>query len=116
MRGCCIDCYKERLEEGGRKSDSGKAPMHLIPPEAFWGLASVLQFGARKYEDRNWEKGMDYSRVYSSTLRHLTAWWGGENNDPESGLNHLLHALCGCVFLAVYQARGIGKDDRPCTK
>jgi hypothetical protein len=31
--------------------------------------------------------------------RHLWAWKEGEQNDPESGKNHLAHALCCLMFL-----------------
>jgi len=96
----------------GRKDDQNKPRMDLIPPESLWALAVVLGFGARKYGDRNWECGMRWSRYYAALLRHLIAWWGGENDDPESGMPHLWHVLCCAVFLVTYEDRGIGEDDR----
>ena len=62
---------------------------------------------------RNWEKGMDWSRLYAAALRHLTAWWRGNDIDHESGLPHLAHALCCINFLLAYELRGMGRDDRP---
>lgn len=62
---------------------------------------------------RNWEKGMDWSRVYSSLMRHLLAWWNGEDNDPETGLPHVAHIATNAAFLVAYNARNVGKDDRP---
>ena len=73
----------------------------------------MLDFGQRKYSARNWEKGMDWSRVYDSLNRHLLAWWGGEDLDPETGLSHLSHIGCNIAFLIAYNARKVGKDDRP---
>lgn len=32
-------------------------------------------------------------------MRHLTAWWGGEKSDPESGEHHLAHLGCCVIFL-----------------
>jgi hypothetical protein len=63
--------------------------------------------------DRNWEKGMAYSRLYAATMRHMTAWWEGETADPETGFSHLSHAGCCVLFLMAYELRGIGSDDRP---
>jgi len=97
----------------GRKDDSGKLPYHLIAPETLEELAKVLEFGARKYAPRNWEAGMDWSRVFSALQRHSWAWWKGEHTDPETGFSHLSHALCCLMFLSAYEKRGVGNDDRP---
>lgn len=101
------------LREEGLKFDKGKAPWHLAPWDALRAVVMVLAFGAGKYGDRNWEKGMNWSRCYSAVLRHLTAWWDGESKDQETGMSHLWHAGCGVMFLISYEIRGIGKDDRP---
>lgn len=69
--------------------------------------------GAEKYGERNWERGIAWSRVFAAALRHLWAWWRGENADPETGLPHLAHAACNLLFLLAYHRRQIGPDDRP---
>jgi hypothetical protein len=97
----------------GRKDDHAKPRMDLIAPEAMVALARVLTFGAEKYAPRNWEKGMDWGRVYAAAQRHMWAWLAGEDNDPETGLSHMAHAMCCLMFLIAYQARGTGRDDRP---
>jgi hypothetical protein len=97
----------------GLRYDQGKLPFHLLPPEMETGVAAVLQKGAVKYAERNWELGMNYSRVYSSLRRHLNAWWSGEENDPETGLPHVDHIATNVAFLQAYTKRGIGTDDRP---
>lgn len=94
------------------KYDANKPRMDLLPPEAILGLASILTYGADKYADRNWEQGMDWGRIYAAVLRHLLAYWSGEDLDPESGLPHIDHALCGIAFLSTYQKRNIGQDTR----
>lgn len=99
-------------KSSGIKHDDGKLPLSLIPKEAIDGLARGLQYGARKYAKHNWAKGMDWSRVYDAGMRHMTAWNAGEDKDPESGLSHLDHALCCLAFLAAYESRGTGNDDR----
>lgn len=97
----------------GRKDDSEKEPWHLAPWDAFRAIVQVLRFGAQKYGDRNWEKGMAWSRPFSALMRHMQAWWDGEPQDPETGMSHLWHAGCCVAFLISYEIRGIGNDDRP---
>jgi hypothetical protein len=97
----------------GVKFDTEKARYDLIPPEIEEAIAKVLTFGAAKYGDRNWELGMRWGRPYAALRRHMAAWWGGENNDPETGFSHLAHAACCIAFLVAFEARGTGTDDRP---
>jgi len=97
----------------GRKDDGGKAPWHLLPPDALNEIVLVLEFGARKYGDRNWERGMAWSRPFSALMRHMWAWWRGEDFDPETGYSHLAHAACCILFLMTYRGRATGVDDRP---
>lgn len=96
----------------GRKDDNGKPRYDLIAPEHLDGLARVLAFGAEKYSARNWESGMDWGRAYAAAQRHMWAWWNGESVDVETGLSHLHHAACCLMFLAAYEAREVGRDDR----
>lgn len=96
----------------GRKDDAGKPRMDLIAPEFLVGTAKVLAFGADKYAPRNWEAGMSWGRCFGALMRHMWAWWGGEKCDLETGLSHLYHASCCLMFLAAYEERGIGTDDR----
>ena len=97
----------------GRKDDQGKPRYELIAPEMLHGLAEVLTFGAEKYGDRNWEKGMKWSRPFGALMRHMWAWWRGEGLDPETGKSHLLHAACCLMFLIAYESRDVFGDDRP---
>lgn len=97
----------------GRKDDAGKDPWDLVPFDAVREIVKVLAFGAKKYSERNWEAGMAWSRPFSACMRHLTAWWEGEDKDPETGISHLAHAGCCVLFLLAYSLRGKGKDDRP---
>jgi hypothetical protein len=83
---------------------------------AIWSdVVRVLEFGAKKYAPFNWEKGIEYSRVYHAFCRHWKAILvDGELNDPETGLPHEAHALCELMFLVVFEARGLSQfDDRP---
>lgn len=97
----------------GRKDDAGKPRYDLLPPELLEAVAQVLTIGAAKYGVRNWEKGMDWSRVFAALQRHMWAWWDGENTDAETGLSHLHHAGCCIAFLIAYESRREGFDNRP---
>lgn len=97
----------------GIKFDTEKPRPDLISPELIESLAVVLQYGANKYAPRNWEKGMSWSRPFGALMRHMWAWWKGENKDGETGFSHLAHAACCIMFLLTYEARNVGVDDRP---
>lgn len=95
-----------RVEFGGVKFDQGKPRMDLLDPHAMEQLAKVLTFGANKYAAHNWRKGLSKSRLLAAALRHLFAYLGGQDNDPETGLSHAAHAMCCCMFI-------LGLEHRP---
>lgn len=85
---------------GGRKFDGGKPQYGLLPPNALRATVDILTFGAEKYEPDNWKHVPDSKRRYFDAMqRHLWAWKEGEQNDPETGKNHLAHAMCCLMFL-----------------
>lgn len=98
----------------GTKYDGGKARYDLIPPEALDELAHLYAFGASKYADRNWEKGINYSRVFAALMRHAWAWWRGERIDPETGLSHMASVAWNAFALFTYDKRGMTQyNDNP---
>jgi hypothetical protein len=94
-----------------RKNDN-KLRVDLVPPEAIEAMARVLTFGATKYAERNWEKGHKFSTPYASLMRHLLAYWSGEDTDKESGLSHLDHAIVNIAMLIYYEKHYKSLDDR----
>ena len=96
----------------GVKFDAGKVRTDLISPVAINELAKVLTFGAKKYADNNWRKGLQWSRVLGAALRHILAYMGGQDKDPETGLSHLAHAFCCLMFLLEYEITHKELDDR----
>lgn len=103
---------KKQKKEGTSKHDAGKAKWHLMPFDALKAVVSVLEYGAKKYSAENWRKGLEWSRLSDAALRHMFAWQGGEDTDPESGVHHLAHVACDCLFLIWYSLHGVGTDDR----
>jgi len=94
------------------KSDGYKVRMELLTTLFLQWIARVLTFGAIKYEDHNWSKGFDWSRLIGAAERHLLAFKSGEDWDPETGEHHLAHLGCEIMFLVEHVARGLGNDDR----
>ena len=95
-----------------QRHNKGKLRLDLVPPEAIEALAEVIGYGAEKYDENDWRKGDKYSTTYASLQRHLLAWYKGIDNDDESGMNHLHHAITNIAFLVTYSKNGIGTDDR----
>lgn len=96
---------------GGHK-DAGKPRMDLLDPDFLVGIAKVFTFGAEKYGDRNWCGGIAVSKLFGSLQRHLWAYWGGQDLDPESGLPHLFHAGCNLMMIAWMHEHKPEADDR----
>ena len=86
--------------------------MDLIPPKVLEEEGNVYGYGATKYDDNNWAKGYKWSLSIAALMRHLTAWVGGEDRDPESGCHHLAHVRWHCGTLQEFQRMVLGKDDR----
>ena len=101
--------------EKGIKHDQDKLRFDLFSPVALEEVAKVYTFGAKKYGDRNWEKGLKWGRVFGAIQRHLWAFWGGEDKDPETGILHLAHAAWGCLALIHYWYFKRELDNRPST-
>jgi len=98
----------------GKHFDDGKPRVDLISPAALIALGNVLGYGAKKYGDKNWLGGIAWTKLYGSALRHLIAWRAGTDQDPESGLPHLDHALCNVMMLVhfAYHEAYQHHDDR----
>jgi len=79
-----------RWEATGKKFDSEKPKMHLLPPKALLEVAKVLTFGAEKYGEENWREVAD--------LRHSFSHLDGEKLDQETNYSHLAHAICCLLF------------------
>lgn len=89
-----------------------KSGVDQIPVEVLLEWGQVYTFGASKYGRNNWKLGTDWYEFYGSTLRHLFAFWKGENTDPESGLPHLAHAIWNIAAIRYFQLHGLGEDSR----
>jgi hypothetical protein len=83
----------------GRKFDSEKPMMQLLPSKALVEVSKVLSFGANKYGKENWRELDNLQDRYTGgALRHIFAHMDDEFKDPETNYSHLAHAVCGLLF------------------
>lgn len=102
----------------GKRFNQGKTRVDLLPADAVLKTAQVFTYGAKKYGERNWEKGMKWSNVLSSLERHFQAIKLGQDYDKETGFLHIDHILCNAMILSHYYENYMEGDDRlqPYTK
>ena len=79
-----------------------KNRLSLVPPLFIKILGWVFTYGAVKYADNNWMKGLKWSDVYEASLRHQLDFWDGMDLDDDSRLEHLAHAFWGLGILLYY--------------
>lgn len=70
-----------------RGTDAENVRFDLITPIGLRRLAETCAEGARKYGDRNWEKGMPASVMLNHAIRHIYLWLQGDRSE-----DHLAHA------------------------
>lgn len=111
---------------GGLRYDKGKVKLGLISAIAQNGLGKVLTYGAKKYHDHNWRKGMDWSRCIDSLTRHWNKFLQGEDYDYDPSCEgcqteyckdhswelHIDCIQCNSMFLSEYYTTHPELDDR----
>lgn len=91
-----------------------KAPMSTVPANVLVEVGVGMLEGTCKYGRHNYRAaGVRSSVYYDGTLRHLMAWWEGEDLDPDSGMSHVTKAICSLVVLRDAMLQGMVTDDRP---
>lgn len=91
-----------------------KVPMSTVPAAVMAEVGLAMLEGALKYGRHNYRaSGVRASVYYDATLRHLFAWWEGQDLDPDSGLSHVTKAIACLVVLRDSMRQGMLTDDRP---
>lgn len=91
-----------------------KTGLHTTPPRVLLELGAAMSEGAKKYGPYNYRDTAIRSSIYfDAVMRHMYAWWEGEDIDPDSGLPHVVKAMSSLVVLRDSQIGGICLDDRP---
>lgn len=109
-----------KMHDGGRRVDfgegsaqrepnQGKGRPALITPFGLTRVAKWYELGAIKYADRNWEKGMPFSRYTDSMFRHVIAWMKGDESE-----DHLAAIVWNALGIMHHQELGqLSWDDMP---
>ena len=91
-----------------------KVPMHCVPSGPLLEIGLAMMEGGRKYGTHNYrEVGTRASVYYDAAMRHLIAWWEGEDFDPDSGIHHLMKAAACCIVMRDSMLMANDTDDRP---
>lgn len=74
----------------------------------------AMMDGAVKYGPYNWRDEPVQAHIYvDAAIRHLFAWFSGEENSGDAGVHHLGHAMACCAILIDAQENNCLADDRP---
>jgi hypothetical protein len=91
-----------------RSSDTKHQRYDLISPVGLRRLAEAYAEGAKKYSDRNWEKGFPMSDTMNHLLTHLVKYMAGDNSE-----DHLGHAAFNVFALMHFEERNPECQDIP---
>lgn len=102
------------------------AVLRVVPPASIIGEAEAMYYGAylapKKdgslgYGPFNWrdpnQEHIDALSYIDAAMRHCLAWVDGEENAPDSKVNHLKHAKASLGILIDALSLGIANDNRP---
>lgn len=93
---------------------SRKAGISNVPAQVVAELGLAMLEGAAKYGRHNYRvAGVRASVYYDAAMRHLMAWWEGEDIDPDSGLPHVVKAMACLAVMRDAQINNKLSDDRP---
>jgi hypothetical protein len=112
---------KAEMKSPGKKDTNpkdacgtAKGPLSTVSGPFIHAVGLALMEGARKYGRHNYRAcGVRYSVYYDALMRHMTAWWEGEDNDPDSGLPHPVKAAACLAVLFDSMVQQNATDDRP---
>lgn len=91
-----------------------KAPLSTVSAPVLLELGVAMMEGALKYSRHNYRvSGVRGSVYYDAAIRHLFAWYEGEDIDPASGISHVTKAIASLVVLRDAMIHGKLVDDRP---
>ena len=107
----CVECYQREYKGESTIKDSGdrttfstsaqrdmhegKGRFDLLPMCVLMRLAKHYEAGAKKYDERNWEKGIPCHSFADSAMRHLVKYMDGYTDE-----DHLIAAIWNLCCLA----------------
>lgn len=109
-----MNIYNE-TDTGAVREALGIPYTRHVPLEAVAAGAASLEYGANKYSDRNWEKGLPWQQMIDSLKRHIEDFERGhdyDNGEDGSDLHQVCMIMASAMMLSASVIRGIGVDDR----
>ena len=107
---------KNSIKDSNPKDAIGvkKVPMSVLSCPVVMEVALGMFEGAVKYGRHNYRAvGVRSSVYYDAAMRHLMAWWEGQDIDEDSGLSHVTKAITSLVVLRDAMIQDKLSDDRP---
>lgn len=99
---------REQFSTGSRRDcRNGKGRWDLLPWESIERIALHTENGAKKYGERNWEKGQPLSRFLDSAFRHLSKFARGESAEDH------LAAACWNLLSIMHHQHHINQGNLP---
>lgn len=93
---------------------STKVSLTKLPMAGVIHGAHGMMDGADKYGPFNWRENKVIASIYvDAAMRHLAAWFEGQETAEDSEVHHLGHAIACCSILLDAQETGNLIDDRP---
>lgn len=91
----------------------GKPKLSDVPTVAFFAIGAAMSDGASKYGRFNWRSTeVTASVFYDAMMRHLTAWYAGEDHASDSKIHHLAHLMAGAAIVLDAECHKVFTDDR----
>lgn len=91
-----------------------KVPFTTVPMNVTAEIGLAMMEGALKYGRHNYRAiGVRTSVYIDAALRHISAFWEGQDIDPDSGISHITKAMACLIVLRDSQMIGNEIDDRP---
>jgi len=90
-----------------------KPKLSDVPTVALFALGAAMSDGASKYGRYNYrDTNVTASVFYDAMMRHLTAWYNGEDHAPDSKVHHLGHIMASCAIALDAELHAKFNDDR----
>lgn len=100
---------------GAMREALGVPYLRQVPLEAVAAGATALEYGAMKYDNRNWEKGLPWQQMIDSLKRHIDDFERRkdfDNGEDGSDLHQVCMIMASAMMLSASVIRNIGEDDR----
>lgn len=106
---------KEEMRTASTGGQKGVKPERydLIPWDSMDEVARVYAYGAKKYDDRNWEKGYSWGDSIAALFRHARAFAMGQSRDvSQDNAHHLASVVFHALALMRWERTHPELDNR----